>query len=67
MIGVTGDRAVQGVAMATHPTGSGSAMPPLSEWNTSSPVYHRSQMTAAVRAALIALALLAILAVIVLL
>ncbi len=53
--------------MATHPTGSGSAMPPPSEWNTSSPVYHRSQMTAAVRAALIALALLAILAVIVLL
>jgi hypothetical protein len=44
---------------------SNSAMPP-SEWNTSSRVYARSQMTSALRAALIALVLLAILAVIVL-
>ena len=40
-------------------------MPP-SEWNTSSRFYARSQMTSALRAALIALVLLAILAVIVL-
>jgi len=51
--------------MAAHPIGSNSAMPP-SEWNTSSRVYARSQMTSALRAALIALVLLAILAVIVL-
>lgn len=51
--------------MTTHPIGSGSSLPP-SEWNTSSPVYNRSQMTAAVRAALIVLVLLAILALIVL-
>ncbi|HME46788.1 hypothetical protein [Mycobacterium sp.] len=41
-------------------------MPP-SEWNSSSHVYSRTQLTAAVRAALIALVLLAILAIIVLL
>jgi hypothetical protein len=52
--------------MASHPIGSGSAMPP-SEWNSSSYVPDRAQMTAAVRAGLIALVLLAILAIIVLL
>jgi hypothetical protein len=51
--------------MAAHPIGSNSPMPP-SEWNTSLPVYARSQMTSALRAALIALALMAILAIIVL-
>lgn len=40
-------------------------MPP-SEWNSSSPLYTRSQMTSAVRAGLIALVLLAILVIIVL-
>ncbi|MDT5009523.1 MAG: hypothetical protein QOH57_1140 [Mycobacterium sp.] len=47
--------------MAAHPIGSDS-----SEWNSSSHVYTRSQMTSALRAALIALVLMAILAVIVL-
>jgi hypothetical protein len=47
--------------MAAHPLGSNS-----SEWNPSSHVYTRSQMTSALRAALIALILLAVLAVIVL-
>jgi hypothetical protein len=51
--------------MAAHPIGSNPAMPP-SEWETSSPVYARSQMTSALRAALIVLVLLAILALIVL-
>lgn len=51
--------------MASRPFGSGSAMPP-SEWNPASRGYTRSQMTAAVRAGLIALVLLAILALIVL-
>jgi len=55
----------RGLVMAAHPIGSNSAMPP-SEWNPSSRVYTRSQMTSALRAALIALVLLAILAVIVL-
>lgn len=50
--------------MAPHPIGPRSAIPP-SEWN-SSHVYTRAQMTAAVRAALIVLVLLAILAIIVL-
>ena len=51
--------------MSTHPLGSGSAMPP-SEWHSSSHVYTRAQMTAALRAALIALILLGILAVLIL-
>jgi hypothetical protein len=50
--------------MSTHPFGSGSAVPP-SEWRPSSHVYTRAQMTAALRAALIALVLLGILAVII--
>lgn len=44
-----------------HPIGSNS-----SEWSSSSHVYTRAQMTSALRAALIALVLLAILALIVL-
>jgi hypothetical protein len=47
--------------MAAHPIGSNP-----SEWNPSAHVYTRSQMTSALRAALIALVLMAILAVIVL-
>ncbi|MGV0849370.1 hypothetical protein [Mycolicibacterium phlei] len=49
----------------TSSMGSGSAVPP-SEWQTSAPVYTRSQMMACLRAGVIALVLLAILAVIVL-
>lgn len=52
--------------MSTHPIGSGSAMPP-SEWSSSSHAYTRAQLTAALRAALIALVLLGILAVLILL
>ena len=51
--------------MAAHPIRTNPAIP-TSEWNSSSPVYARSQMTSAVRAALIALVLLAVLAFIVL-
>lgn len=51
--------------MASHPVGPGSAVPP-SEWNSSSHVYTHGQITAALRAALIALVLLAVLAIIVL-
>jgi hypothetical protein len=47
--------------MAAHPIGSNP-----SEWNSSSHVYTRAQMTSALRAALIALVLLAILALIIL-
>ncbi|MGE5695846.1 MAG: hypothetical protein ACM4D3_11620 [Candidatus Sericytochromatia bacterium] len=50
--------------MAAHPIRSNSGPP---EFNSASlPIYTRSQMTSAVRAALIALVLLAILALIVL-
>ena len=52
--------------MSTHPIGSGSPMQPP-EWQQSSHVYSRSQVTAAVRAALIALVLLAGLVVMILL
>ena len=52
--------------MAAHPIRTDSAFP-ASEWNSSSHFYTRSQMTAALRAALIALILLGVLAVIVLL
>jgi hypothetical protein len=45
--------------------GSGSAYPP-SEWQTSSRVYTRSQLMAFLRAGLIALVLLGVLAVLVL-
>ena len=51
--------------MSPHPIGPRPAMP-LSEWSPASHAYSRAQMTAALRAALIALFLLGILAVIVL-
>jgi len=51
--------------VAAHPIRTNPAIP-TSEWNSSSPAYARSQMTSALRAALIALVLLAILVVIVL-
>jgi hypothetical protein len=51
--------------MASHPIGPGSAIPP-SEWHSSSHVYARTQMTAALRAGLIALVLLGILALMIL-
>ncbi len=55
-----------GLKMAAHPIRTNPAIP-TSEWNPSSDVYQRSQLTSALRAALIALVLLGILAVIVLL
>lgn len=51
--------------MAAHPIRTNPAIP-TSEWSSSSQVYARSQMTSALRAALIALVLLGILALIVL-
>jgi hypothetical protein len=51
--------------MAQSSMGSGSAYPP-SEWETSSRVYTRSQLMAFLRAGLIALVLLGVLAVLVL-
>ena len=51
--------------MASHPMGPGSAVPP-SEWHSSGHVYTRSQLMACLRAGLIALVLLAVLALIVL-
>jgi hypothetical protein len=51
--------------MASHPIRQQPALPP-SEWHASSHVYARTQMTAALRAGLIALVLLGILALIVL-
>jgi hypothetical protein len=60
---VTEDAGQEG--LMTSSMGSGSAVPP-SEWQTSAPVYTRSQMMACLRAGVIALVLLAILAVIVL-
>jgi hypothetical protein len=51
--------------MASHPAGPGSAVP-SSEWHSSAHVYTRGQLMAFLRAGLIALVLLAILAVIVL-
>jgi hypothetical protein len=48
-----------------HPIGPSSALPP-SEWHTSANVYTRAQMMACLRAAVIALVLLGILALIVL-
>jgi hypothetical protein len=50
--------------MATHPIDPALPTP---EWKSSAQVYARSQMTSALRAALIALVLLGVLAVIVLL
>jgi hypothetical protein len=51
--------------MASHPMGPGSAVPP-SEWHSSAHVHTRSQLMACLRAGLIALVLLAVLALIVL-
>jgi hypothetical protein len=77
MIGVTGavvtdltggmanDCAGQEGLMASHPMGPGSAVPP-SEWHTSATVHTRAQMMACLRAGVIALVLLGILALIVL-
>lgn len=50
--------------MASHPMGSG-AVPP-SEWHTSAHVYTHSHLMPCIRAGLIALALLGILALVVL-
>lgn len=51
--------------MASHPMGPNPAMPP-SEWNSSAHIYTRSQLMACLRAGIIALALLAVLALIIL-
>ena len=58
------DRAGQELLMASHPLGNG-AVPP-SEWHTSAHVYTHSHLMACLRAGLIALALLGVLAFIVL-
>ena len=60
------DRAGQEGLMASHPMGPGSAVPP-SEWHSSSHAYASGQMMACLRAGVIALVLLGILALIVLL
>ena len=52
--------------MAAHPMRTNPAIP-TSEWNPASQIYARSPLTTALRAALIALVLLGVLAVIVLL
>jgi hypothetical protein len=59
------DRAGQEGLMASHPMGSGSAVPP-SEWHSSANIYTRGHAIACLRAGLIALVLLVILALIVL-
>jgi hypothetical protein len=59
------DRAGQEFVMAAQPLGPGSAIPP-SEWN-SAHIYTRGQGIACVRAGVIALILLGVLALIVLL
>lgn len=51
--------------MAWHPTGSGSAVPPA-EWGSSMHIHNRNQLIACLRAGLIALVLLGVLALIVL-
>ena len=51
--------------MESYPVGPGSAVP-SPEWNSSPQIHNRSQITSAVRAGLIALVLLAVLAIIVL-
>jgi hypothetical protein len=58
-------RAGQELLMATPPMGPGSAVPP-SEWHSSGHVYTRGQLMACLRAGLIALVLLGILALIIL-
>ncbi len=59
------DLAGQERLMASHPMGSGSALPP-SEWQASGHIYTRGQLMAFLRAGVIALILLGILALIVL-
>ncbi len=51
--------------MASHPMGPGSAVPP-SEWPSSTNIYTRGQLMACMRAGVIALVLLGVLALIVL-
>lgn len=51
--------------MASHPMGQGSAAPP-SEWPSSTNIYTRAQLMACMRAGVIALVLLGVLAWIVL-
>lgn len=51
--------------MASHPMGSGSAVPPA-EWQSGANAYTRGQMMACLRAGVIALVLLGVLALIVL-
>jgi hypothetical protein len=58
------DRAGQELLMASHPLGPG-AVPP-SEWHTSAHVYTHSHLMACLRAGLIALVLLGVLALIIL-
>jgi hypothetical protein len=60
------ESAGRGFFMAAHPVRTNPAIP-TSEWHTSSHEYAHSQLASALRAALIALVLLGILAVIVLL
>ena len=60
--GSANDRAAQEGLMASHPMGPGSAVPP-SEWHASAHLYTRGQL---MRAGVIALVLLGILALIVL-
>jgi hypothetical protein len=62
--GINVDRAGQELLMASHPLGHG--IVPPSEWHTSAHVYTHSHLMACLRAGLIALALLGILALIVL-
>ncbi|MGB5112656.1 MAG: hypothetical protein WBO08_13975 [Mycobacterium sp.] len=58
------DRAGQELVMAQHPLGPGSAIPP-SGWQSSHP-YTNNQVVALIRASVIALVLLSVLAAIVL-
>lgn len=51
--------------MASHPVGPGSAVP-SSEWHSTTNIYTRAQAMACLRAAVIALVLLGVLALIVL-
>ena len=65
LLGRAKDRAGQEGLMASHPMGPGSAVPP-SEWHSSANIYTRGQLMACMRAGVIALVLLGILALIVL-
>jgi hypothetical protein len=65
LTGEDADRAGQEHLMAAHPMGPGSAVPP-SEWHSSAHIYTRGQLMACLRAGVIALVLLGVLALIVL-